>query len=342
VSFELVINYVDVSNNKSSRVKLLLTGPSGFVGCGLRQSLRLRPDFTLCSAYRILPVAEPLSLLNVAVGNIETITDWNTLLTDVDVVLHTAAIAHVQGVVTKQLQSEFDAVNTVATLALARQAAEAGVKRFIFLSTIKVLGDSTSGSAFNADTKPAPMDAYACSKWRAEQGLRALATETGMQVVIIRPVLVYGPGVKANFLSMMRWLHKGVPLPFGAIYNKRSLVALDNLVDLIVTCIDHPAAANQTFLVSDGEDLSTSQLLRKMATALGKPARLLPVPSWLLEQGATLLGKQALAQRLCGSLQVDISKTRELLGWTPPVSVDKALRRTAVHFLEPHQASRSQ
>lgn len=220
------------------------------------------------------------------------------------------------------------------SLALARQAAEAGVKRFIFLSTIKVLGDSTSASVFNADTKPAPMDEYACSKWHAEQGLRALAAETGMEVVIIRPVLVYGPGVKANFLSMMRWLNKGVPLPFGAIYNKRSLVALDNLVDLIVTCIDHPAAANQTFLVSDGEDLSTSELLGKMALALGKPARLLPLPSRMLELGARLLGKQPLAQRLCGSLQVDISKTRELLGWSPPVTVDQALRKTAEHFLQ--------
>ncbi|MNF68326.1 hypothetical protein D3C84_501790 [compost metagenome] len=170
----------------------------------------------------------------------------------------------------------------------------------------------------------------------AEHALRALAAETGMEVVIIRPVLVYGPGVRANFLSMMRWLDKGVPLPFGAIHNQRSLVALDNLVDLIVTCTEHFAAANQTFLVSDGEDLSTTMLLRRMATALGKPARLLPVPSWMLETGATLLGKQALAQRLCGSLQVDISKTRELLNWKPPVSVDEALRDTAKHFLELH------
>ena len=170
----------------------------------------------------------------------------------------------------------------------------------------------------------------------AEQGLRALATETGMEVVIIRPVLVYGPGVKANFLNMMSWLHKGVPLPFGAIQNQRSLVALDNLVDLIMTCIDHPAAANQTLLVSDDEDLSTTALLRRMGVALGKPARLLPVPSRLLDVGAAILGKQALAQRLCGSLQVDISKTRELLSWSPPVSVDEALRKTAQHFLEQH------
>ncbi|EPL04244.1 putative UDP-glucose 4-epimerase [Pseudomonas sp. CF161] len=168
----------------------------------------------------------------------------------------------------------------------------------------------------------------------AEQGLREIAGQTGMEVVIIRPTLVYGPGVKANFLNMMRWLSKGVPLPLGAINNRRSLVALGNLVDLVVTCLSHPAAANQTFLVSDGEDLSTTELLRRMGQALGSPARLLPVPSWMLETGATLLGRKAFSQRLCGSLQVDISKTRELLGWTPPLSVDAALRVTAQHFIE--------
>ncbi|MCY1364390.1 N-acetyl-alpha-D-glucosaminyl-diphospho-ditrans,octacis-undecaprenol 4-epimerase [compost metagenome] len=157
-----------------------------------------------------------------------------------------------------------------------------------------------------------------------------------MEVVIVRPTLVYGPGVKANFLSMMRWLNRGVPLPFGAIHNRRSLVSLYNLVDLIVTCIHHPAAANQTFLVSDGEDVSTTELLRRIGKALGRPARLLPVPSAMLEMGATALGKRALSQRLCGSLQVDINKTRELLGWTPPVSLEEALKRTANHYLE-HQ-----
>jgi nucleoside-diphosphate-sugar epimerase len=164
----------------------------------------------------------------------------------------------------------------------------------------------------------------------AEQGLREIAVQTGMEVVIIRPPLVYGPGVKANFLAMMRWLARGVPLPLGAVtHNRRSLVALDNLVDLIVTCITHPAAANQTFLVSDGEDLSTTDLLRRMGLALGKSARLLPVPLALLKLGALLLGKPALVQRLCGSLQVDISKTRQLLGWAPPLSVDEGLKKAA-------------
>ncbi len=231
--------------------------------------------------------------------------------------------------------AEFRMINVEGTLSLARQAAAASVRRFIFISSIKVNGEGTPvNMPYLAGAQAAPADSYGISKMEAEHGLRALAGETGMEVVIIRPTLVYGPGVKANFLNMMRWLHKGVPLPFGAIHNRRSLVALDNLVDLIVTCVEHPAAANQTFLVGDGEDLSTTELLRRMGVALGKPARLLPVPSRLLEVGAKLLGKQALAHRLCGSLQVDISKTRELLNWTPPVSVDEALRKTAKHFLE--------
>jgi UDP-glucose 4-epimerase len=233
--------------------------------------------------------------------------------------------------------SAFRTVNVEGTLNLARQAAAAGVQRFIFISSIKVNGEGTTpGSAFTADDEPAPADPYGVSKMEAEQGLRELAAQTSMDVVIIRPVLVYGPGVKANFLNMMRWLDKGIPLPFGAIYNSRSLVALDNLVDLVLTCIEHPAAANQTFLVSDGDDLSTTELLSKMAKALNKPARLIPVPSWMLQGGAALLGKKGLSQRLCGSLQVDIAKTRNLLGWVPPVSVDAALAATARHFRE-HQ-----
>jgi len=231
--------------------------------------------------------------------------------------------------------TEYRKINLEGTLNLARQAAKAGVKRFIFVSSIKVNGEGTEpGKPYTTESLAAPGDPYGVSKMEAEQGLQTLAKQTGMEVVIIRPVLVYGPGVQANFLNMMNWLHKGVPMPFGAIHNQRSLVALDNLVDLIMTCSEHPAAANQVFLVSDGEDLSTSDLLRRMGAALNRPARLLPIPGWILESGANLLGKQALAQRLCGSLQVDIRKTRELLDWTPPVSVDEALRKTAEYFLK--------
>lgn len=319
-----------------SAKRIVVTGATGFVGQAVLERLSAQANLELVAAVR-KPVSElPGCATSVQVAGLEADTDWRQALEATGAVIHCAARVHVMDDQSSDPLAEFRKVNVEGTLNLARQAAAAGVKRFIFVSSIKVNGEGAApGHSYKADDVPAPMDPYGISKLEAEQGLRVIAAETGMEVMIIRPVLVYGPGVKANFLSMMRWLNKGVPLPFGAIYNKRSLVALDNLVDLIVTCIDHPAAANQVFLVSDGEDLSTTELLSKMAAALGKPARLLPLPSRLLEVGAAMLGKQALAQRLCGSLQVDISKTRELLGWSPPVSVDQALRKTAEHFLQP-------
>ncbi len=262
-------------------------------------------------------------------------SDWSSTLARVNIVVHTAARVHVMHDTAVDPLAEFRALNVAGTLAVARQAARAGVRRFVFLSSVKVNGEATvAGRRFAADDAPAPVDPYGVSKLEAEQGLFTLAAETGMEVVIIRPPLVYGPGVKANFLSMMRWLARGVPLPLGAVrHNRRSLVALDNLVDLIVTCLDHPAAVNQVFLAGDGEDLSTTDILRRLAAAMGVPARLLPVPVGVLEAVAALLGKRHVVQRLCGSLQVDISKTRRLLDWTPPVTVDEGLRRTAQDFL---------
>ncbi len=221
--------------------------------------------------------------------------------------------------------AEFRRVNCEGTVNLARQAASAGVGRFIFLSSIKVNGEA---GAFTESDPPNPSDAYGTSKSEAETGLRAIAAESGMDVVIIRSPLVYGPGVQANFRALMRAVARGIPLPLGAVDNRRRLVALDNLVDLLVSCTQHRAAANEWFFVSDGEDLSTTQLIRRLARAMNRPARLIPVPAPLLMMGATLLGKRDVAQRLLGSLQVDISKARRLLGWTPPVSVDEALRRT--------------
>lgn len=214
------------------------------------------------------------------------------------------------------------------TLNLARQAAQVGVRRFVFVSSIKVNGEATQpGQAFTADDVPSPLDPYGVSKLEAEQGLREIEAQTGMEVVIVRPPLVYGPGVKANFAAMMRWVARGIPLPLGAIHNARSMVALDNLVDLLVACLKHPAAAEQTFLVSDGEDVSTTELLRRTAQAMGKKALLLPVPASVLELGATVLGKRDVAQRLCGSLQVDIEKTRRLLGWNPPLTLEQGLKK---------------
>jgi len=224
--------------------------------------------------------------------------------------------------------AEYRRVNVEGTLKLARQAAAAGVKRFVFISSIKVNGEATfNKNAFFADDDPAPEDAYGQSKLEAELGLMQLAEETRMEVVIIRPPLVYGPSVKGNFSSMIKLVQMGLPLPLGAIHNKRSLVGIDNLVDLIIRCIDHPAATNQVFLAGDGEDLSTTELLRGVGNAMGKPTRLIPVSAGLLQLGATLLGRKDMAQRLLGSLQVDISKTCELLDWKPPYTVEEGLRR---------------
>lgn len=311
-----------------------LTGATGFVGRAVANKLAAIDRYVVRLAVRNNTAKFLERAQVVQVGDLAAGTLWTDAVKDANVVIHSAARVHIMDDQSADPLAEFRQVNVEGTLNLARQAAAAGVHRFIFISSIKVNGEGTVfGKPYFADDVPAPADPYGISKLEAEQGLRVLAAETGMEVVIIRPVLVYGPGVKANFRSMMRWLNKGVPLPLGATGNKRSLVALDNLVDLIVTCIDHPAAANQTFLVSDGEDLSTTELLQRMGHALGKPARLLPVPASVLTAGAGLLGKKDIAQRLCGSLQVDISKTCTLLDWTPPVTVDAALRKTAQHFL---------
>ncbi|MEO6598946.1 MAG: NAD-dependent epimerase/dehydratase family protein, partial [Polyangiaceae bacterium] len=244
---------------------------------------------------------------------------------------HAAARVHVMRENASDPLAEFRRVNVDGTLHLAREAARANVRRFVFLSSIKVNGEVTSrGRPFTADDPPGPVDPYGISKNEAEQGLWQIGAQTGMDVVIIRPVLVYGAGVKGNFRSMIGWLREGVPLPLRAIHNKRSLVALDNLVDLIMVCLRHPAATNQTFLVSDGDDLSTTELLRRACIALNTPARLLPMPPRVLELIARLAGKSDVAQRLLGDLQVDIRKTIRLLDWTPPVDVQTALARAVV------------
>ncbi|AKH20837.1 UDP-glucose 4-epimerase family protein [Sedimenticola thiotaurini] len=315
-------------------MRILLTGATGFVGRGLLARLSSLSDIELVAAVRDATVILSKNTRSITVAGLYPDTDWQQSLDRVSVVIHAAARVHVMRDSAPDPLFEFRRINVEGTLNLARQAVDAGVQRFIFVSSIKVNGEgTTAGSPYFADTAPSPSDPYAISKLEAERGLLALAEESGMEVVIIRPPLVYGPGVKANFLSMMRWLYRGVPLPLGAICNRRSLVALENLVDLIVTCIDHPAAGNQVFLVSDGEDLSTTELLRRMGLALGKPARLLAVPGWMLEAGGMLMGKRVLSQRLCGSLQVNIDKTCELLNWMPPVSVEEALKKTANDFL---------
>lgn len=313
---------------------VLVTGASGFVGRAV--AARLHDEGMRVRATSRTPAASlPAAVEQVRIGDLSAHTDWRDALQGVEVVVHAAARVHVMQDTATDPLAEFRRVNVAGTAHLAREAARAGTRRFVFLSSIKVNGEGTSGARpYRADDPPAPVDPYGISKREAEDELRRIARETGLEVVIIRPVLVYGPGVKGNFLSLLRCVHRRLPLPFGAVDNRRSLVALDNLVDLVVTAIRHPNAPNRVFLVSDGVDLSTSELLRRTARALGTRARLLAVPPGLLELGARLVGKRNLANRLFGSLQVDIAPTREVLGWEPPLSVDAALARTARHYLE--------
>lgn len=315
-------------------MNVLVTGASGFVGGAVMGALARQLPHRVRAALRSGGVWGP-GVECVRIGDFTPDLDWHDAVDGIEVAIHAAARVHVLRETADDPLAEFRTINVAGSLNFARQAAQAGVRRFIFISSVKVNGEGRpDGRPYTADDVPAPVDAYGQSKLEAELGLRALAAETGMELVIIRPPLIYGPGVKANFLSMMRWLDAGVPLPLGAIHNGRSLVALDNLVDLILTCIDHPGAANETFLAGDGEDMSTTELLRRIAAALGRPARLLPVPEAWLWAGARFLGKSAWSRRLCGSLRVDIAKNCELLGWRPPVGVDEALRKTARHFLE--------
>lgn len=311
----------------------LVSGANGFIGKAVCEDLPLRGYGVLGVMRRKIDTSPGAGAEYVALDKIDADTDWSKVLKGVDCVVHLAARVHLMRETATDPLAEFRRINVALTLNLARQAVAAGVRRFVFVSSIKVNGEVTPvGQPFNAEDQPCPTDPYGISKYEAEQGLLRLAAATGLEVVIIRPVLVYGSGVKANFHSMMHWLLKGYPLPLGSLPNRRSFVAVDNLVDLIATCIEHPAAKNQIFLISDGEDLSISCLLRRTCAALGKSAWLVPVPSMLLRVGARLVGKEAVMKRLSDSLQVDISKTKQLLGWTPPIKLDDALKKAAQHF----------
>ena len=309
--------------------KILITGYSGFVGGHLLNALGTLENVN------VLGRSTPPKCHRHLKASIDPYSDYSSVLQSVDVVVHIAARVHVMSDTAENPLEEFRLVNTAGTLNLARQAAAAGVKRFVFVSSIKVNGESTTEKqAYSALDKPIPEDAYGISKAEAEDQLFTLSKEVGMEVVIIRPALVYGVGVKANFASLMNLVSKGYPLPFGLIsLNKRSLVSVINLVDLIVTCIEHPKAKNQVFLVSDDHDVSTSEMVREMSVACGKKNFQLPVPAWCYKFAGKLLKKEDVVDRLVGSLQVDISHTKETLDWAPPQSLQDGFKETADYIL---------
>jgi len=318
-------------------MNILVTGANGFVGRALCAEL-FRQKHLVVAVLRKENTELEVSIQTTSICAIDNNTDWSAVLRNVDIVVHLAARVHIMSDHAVDPLAEFRKVNVEGTLNLAMQASKAGVKRFIFMSSVKVNGEHTEFDLPFTEEHPVnPQDAYGISKQEAEQRLMLIAQQTGMEVVVIRPPLVYGAGVKANFASMMRMVKRAIPLPLGAIHNKRSFVYIDNLVSLIVRCIDHPAAANQIFLVSDGNDLSTSELLRGCANALGVKSRLVPIPQKLIESFAALVGKKNVAQRLCGNLQVNIAKARTMLDWTPPITVEEGLKATAMGFNKVHK-----
>ena len=313
--------------------RLLVTGATGFIGHAVVQRLLPTVQDSLVVAVRNSAASFPAVVRVAQIGELGPDTNWLSSLQGVEVVIHCAARAHIMNDLTVDPLAEYRKINTQGTLALARQAVQAGVRRFVFISSIKVSGERTApGNPFRAEEAPSPEDAYGISKHEAELGLMVLARETAMEVVIIRPPLVYGPGVKGNFASMVRWLRRGLPLPLGSIHNQRSLLALDNLVDFIALCSDperSPRAANEVFLLSDGEHVSTTELLLRVAHAYGVRPRLIPVPVRWMRMAASLRGKGAAVDRLTGSLVVDDSKARDLLGWAPVVSMQEQLQKMA-------------
>lgn len=309
---------------------VLVTGATGFIGRALVTALAGTDRFEVRAAGRAgRTAASPVQW--VAVGDIDGDTEWRPALSGVEIVVHLAARAHIMRDTHDAPLAEFRRVNVDGTMNLARQAEAQGVRRFVFVSSIGVNGNHTSERPFSERDPAAPAEAYAVSKLEAEQGLATLAGSGAMEVVVVRPPLVHGPGAPGNFGRLQRLVSRAPLLPLGATHNRRSLVGLDNLVDFIMTCMEHPAAANETFLVSDGEDLSTTDLIRLLSRALGRSPWLVPVPPGLLTVAATVLGRREMAERLLGSLQVDISKARQRLGWHPPLTVDEGLRRAAGH-----------
>jgi nucleoside-diphosphate-sugar epimerase len=316
-------------------LKILITGANGFVGLPLSQYL-ITAGHQVVGAVRShdsLTTVNPHIQLR-AIGDIDEITDWRDCLGGVECVVHLANRAHVMDEQSSNPLALYRKVNTEGTLNLARQAAAAGVKRFIFVSSIKVnRGSTLPGQALTPKDQNIPVDPYGLSKYEAELGLKLIAEQTGLEVVVIRPPLIYGPGVKANFLKMMRWVEKGIPLPLGAIQNQRSMLGLDNLINFIELCLSHPDAAGQIFLVSDDHDVSTTELLKEIAAAMHRPSRLLSIPQCFIEKLLILLGQRHISERLCGSLQLDISLAKTRLAWKSPHTFKDQLNKTVLDYL---------
>jgi nucleoside-diphosphate-sugar epimerase len=307
--------------------KILVTGANGFVGAALCAQLVTR-GIACVGSVRTHPGPG-----QVATGSLDAGTDWSEALAGCNTVIHLAARVHVMQDSASAPLDEYRKVNVAATLNLARQAAAHGVRRFVFVSSVKVNGEATHERPYTAHDTPAPQDPYGVSKLEAERALQDWSRQSGVELVIVRPPLVYGPGVRANFRRLIQFAKLGLPLPLGAIRNRRSMVALDNLVDLLIVCASHPAAPGQVFMVSDDHDLCVPDLLRMIGHAMGKRAWLLPVPPGLLACGARLVGKSAAADRLLGSLQVDIAHTRNTLGWKPVANVQESFNKTVAAFL---------
>lgn len=318
-------------NTLKKNTSILLTGATGFVGQGILKQALLQSIDVLCISRKAMQIISGTTgnMGNIVMPELAANTDWSAALSGVSSVIHCAARVHVMQESSADPLALFRLVNVVATLNLARQAAQAGVRQFIFISSVKVNGEQTTpGQPYTEDSSPQPEDAYGISKYEAELALLELGRNTGMAITIIRPPLVYGPGVRANFLSLLQSVRRGIPLPLGSIHNQRSFIYLDNLVSLVLCCLDNPKASNQVFLASDGHDLSTTELLQACATALGVPSRLIPFPAKLLSLAASLIGKKSMADRLCQSLQVDISKTKQVLDWVPPYTIAQGLLAT--------------
>ena len=316
-------------------LNVLVTGPTGFIGRHLCAQLKESGHNVMAARhYRAnnrLP--DILADDSIAVGEINSKTDWSQAMNGIDVVVHLAARVHVMQEHDADPLTAYREINTFGTERLASAAAAAGVRRMVFVSTIKVNGETTTDRPFNVFDTPCPVDAYAISKWEAEQSIWRIGRETGLEVVVVRPPLVYGPGVKGNFIRLLKLVKRGIPLPLGACINKRSLVGLSNITDLLIQCLTKQEAAGHTFLVSDDEDLSTTDLIRGLAASIRQKPRLISIPAKWLEVAARAVGKAGVYDRLCGSLQLDIRHTREVLDWKPPVSVAEEIDRTVHWFL---------